>query len=99
MLTQHKGFVKRPMPKKSSKLMKKYPLVGEAIKNRHIMYNEQLEYVHQMEEQGKALVIQPHIPLQSGTLEKDLAKLESIYQLGYTQGIHMADEVKEFIKE
>lgn len=99
VLTQHKGFVKRPVPEKSSKLMKKYPLVGEAIKNRHIMYNKQLEYVRQMEEQGKALVIQPHVPLQAGTLEKDLAKLESIYQLGYTQGIHMADKVKEFIKE
>lgn len=99
ILTQHKGFVKEPMPEKSKRMFKKYPLIGEAIANRHIMYNQQLDYVKKLEAQGLIYVIQPSAPLKVGTLEKDVSKLEAIYQLGYQQGLRHADEVKKFIQE
>ncbi len=99
ILTQHKGYIKKPMSEKIVKIIKKYPKVQEAIANRHIMYNAQLEYVKKMEAEGRAYVIQPGTPLGVGTLEKDLSKLESIYQLGYKQGLGHAHHVKEFINE
>ena len=67
------------------------------MENRHIMYNNQLKYVQQMESEGKAYVIQPSVPLHTTTLEKDVPKLESIYQLGYEQGHRYADEVISFL--
>ena len=73
-------------------------MIGEDAANRHIMYNKQLEYVKQLEEQGKAYVIQPNAPLKVGTLEKDLSKLESIYQLGYKQGLMQVEDVKKFMQ-
>ena len=81
------------------KNFKKFPKIGEAAVNRHIMYNTQLEFVKQCEENGTALVIQPAAPLHVSTLEKDVSKLESIYQLGYKQGLDRADEIKAFLND
>lgn len=98
ILTQHKGYAKTPMPHHTTKAFKKYPKIGEALAKRHIMYNAQLDLVREMEEKGLAYVIQPSVPLGVTSLEKSAAKLEGIYQLGYTQGKAHAQKVKEFIK-
>ena len=66
-------------------MFKKYPLIGEDITNRHVMYNEELQYVHECEKDGTALVM-------------DKAKLESIYRLGYQNGLENIEKVKEFLK-
>ena len=100
ILTQCKGYVKQPVSPKFEKFMgNKFPNINEAVKNRHNIYNAQLEYVRQMEAEGKALVIQPLADLNCHTLEKSTAKLESIYQLGRSQGEQFVEKVKEFIKE
>lgn len=99
ILTQCKGYAKSPMSPKVKKIFKKFPKIGEAAVNRHIMYNSQLEFVKQCEENGTALVIQPAAPLNVSTLEKDVSKLESIYQLGYKQGLDRADEIKAFLND
>lgn len=99
ILTQCKGYTKSPMNPKVKKIFKKFPKIGEAAVNRHIMYNTQLEFVKQCEENGTALVIQPAAPLHVSTLEKDVSKLESIYQLGYKQGLDRADEIKAFLND
>lgn len=98
ILTQHKGFVKEALPDKARRMFKKYPMIGEAVANRHIMYNSQLEYVRQLEQEGIAYVIQPNAPLNVGTLERDVSKLEAIYQLGYKQGLMQAEDVKKFMQ-
>lgn len=97
ILTQHKGYVKQPVNPKMTKLMKKYPMVNMAIQNRHIMYNQQLEYVEEMEKRGLVYVIQPHTPLNCSTLEKNAVKLESIYRLGYQNGLKHIEGVKTFL--
>ena len=99
ILTQHKGYVKRPVNKNIIKLLKKYPLTAEALAKRDEVYAKQLEYVYEAEKEGRALVIQPLTNLECPTLEKSTAKLEAIYQLGYKQGLNIADKVKEFISE
>ena len=99
ILTQHKGYVKEPMNPKVKRIFKKFPKVGEAAVNRHIMYNKQLEFVKQCEQNGTAIVIQPTAPLNVSTLEKDVSKLEAIYQLGYKQGLDRADEIKAFLNK
>lgn len=98
VLTQHKGFQKKAVNPKMTKLLRKYPQMAKAMETRHDMYNKQLEYVKEMEERGLALVIQPHAPLNCPTLEKNVEKLESIYQLGYRNGLDSVERVKEFLK-
>lgn len=98
ILTQHKEYVKEPMPNNLSRVFKKYPKIGSAITNRHNIYNEQKKFVEQQEKDGNVIVIRPPVPLDCKTLEKSTAKLESIYQLGYRQGMREINRVKEFIK-
>lgn len=98
ILTQHKGYTKEPLPNRTTRAFKKYPLVGQAMADRHNMYNAQLELVEKLEQEGKIFVIQPSVPLGVSSLEKDTSKLEGIYQLGYAQGKANAEKVKEFLK-
>ncbi|MBQ9229181.1 MAG: patatin family protein [Eubacterium sp.] len=97
ILTQDKHYVKKPIPPQLVRLMKKYPLVGEAMKNRHLHYREQQDYVTAMAEQGLAYVIQPRTALHCQTLEKSTATLEAIYQLGYRQGLDELGKVRAFL--
>ena len=99
ILTQHKGFEKKPTKNAVVKIMKNYPKLAESIANRHIMYNEQLKLVEQAEKDGRAFVIRPGTPLGVTSLEKDTSKLEAIYQLGYKQGLRSIDDLKSFLSE
>lgn len=98
ILTQHKGYIKEPVSTRASRLFKKYPKIAELVAVRHNMYNDQLKYVEEQKEKGLAYVIQPSTPLGVTSLEKDISKLEAIYQLGYSQGKEHAQRVKEFLK-
>ena len=99
ILTQCKGYVKSVMNRNFKKPFNNtYPKVGDAIINRHIVYNNQTELVHKLEEEGRVLVIQPLADLKCNALEKSKEKLEAIYQLGYSEGIKKLEKVKEFLK-
>lgn len=97
ILTQHKGYVKKPVSPQIGKLLRHYPLLAQALLNRHIAYAQQLDYVAQAEQNGSALVIRPAAPLHCSSLEKDTAKLEAIYRLGYKQGQEATEKVKAFL--
>ncbi len=99
ILTQHKGYVK-PVTNRNFKkpFNSTYPLVGDAIINRSIIYNNQLEDVRRLEAEGKLLVIQPLTPLNCTALEKSPEKLEAIYQVAYTQGKQYIEKVKAFME-
>ncbi len=99
ILTQHKGFEKKPVKSAAVKAMKKYPKIAEAIAVRHEMYNEQLRLVEQAENDGTAFVIRPGTPLGITSLERDTSKLEAIYQLGYKQGLRSINEIKAFLSK
>ncbi|MBQ9517756.1 MAG: patatin family protein [Eubacterium sp.] len=99
ILTQHKGYVKRVTNRNFKKpFANTYPLIGDAIINRSIIYNNQIEEIHKLEAEGKLLVIQPLTPLNCNALEKSPEKLEAIYQLGYTQGLKNIEKVRDFMK-
>lgn len=46
-------------------------------------YNEQLELVERLEEEGKIIVIRPENPVVVDRIEKNIKKLEDLYQEGY----------------
>lgn len=99
ILTQDKDFVKPPVKHMNfmKQITRKYPLIADALKNRHTMYNEQKKFVEEQEEKGNAFVIRPERPLDCTSMEKDTVKLEAIYQLGYLQGKKNIEKVKEYL--
>jgi len=85
VLTRHKGYRKRPS--KSHKFAQRfyadYPNLVEALDKRHIMYNETLDYIEQLENEGKAFVIRPSTPVKVKRIEKNPKKLAALYEQGY----------------
>lgn len=87
ILTRNKGYRKKEknfwLP---SFIYKKYPAIREKLKLRYRLYNEVLDYIDQLEEEGKAWVIRPEKKMKVGRTENDPAKLEALYQEGYEMG-------------
>lgn len=100
ILTQPKGYVKKPSSaaKIMKYVLKKYPMVAKTMENRHIEYNETIDYILKKEEAGEVLVIRPEAPLEIGRIEHDPNRLQAVYDLGRKAGEKYLNDVKEFIK-
>lgn len=85
VLTQHKGYRKQPSgtQKYIAKLYKKYPKFVEANANRHISYNETLDFIDKECESGRVFCIRPSKPIEFERIEKNKEKLWALYHLGY----------------
>jgi len=98
ILTQPEGFVKernRLMPLMRIAL-RKYPEMIKAMDNRHLMYNQELEYVHKAEQEGRCLVIRPDESLPIGHISHDPDQMRRIYQIGRDIGLRYIDRIKAF---
>ena len=98
ILTQPEGYVKehnRLMPLMRIAL-KKYPKMIEALDQRHIMYNCQLDYVRQAEREGRCIVIRPYAKLPIGHISHDPEEMQRVYELGRDTGLRNIDRLKEF---
>ena len=74
-----------------------YPSFIRAISRRHIVYNQSLELIRQLEQQGKAVVIRPPQPVDISRIEKDTRKLNALYQQGYNTATAKIAELREFL--
>lgn len=84
VLTRNRGYRKSVRDMKIPHFIyKKYPRLRVALKNRCRIYNEQLELVEQLEEEGKLTVIRPVNQVVVDRIEKDSHKLKDFYQEGY----------------
>lgn len=84
LLMRPKGYVKEPEGHRNvyARRLKKYPKLVEKLDQRHVMYNEELRLCHQLQEEGRAVVIQPDEPLEIGTISKNRKKIIPLYHLG-----------------
>lgn len=98
ILTQPEGYVKTLEPAVIADaflIRRQYPAISEALKNRHNVYNEQIEYVKKLEESKEALVLRPTEEYQVRSLESDLEKLDRLYRYGYDLAVSRMDEIKK----
>ncbi len=89
VLTRPKGFRKKPLkvPGLVKLYFSKYPHAVDAILNSYLKYNQTLDELEQLAEEGKAFLVYPEtMPVTS--METDYARLEESYRLGYRQGKH-----------
>ena len=85
ILTRNKGYRKKPQGKSiAAKLFyRKYPNLQKAIESRNEHYNKTLDFIDELEEKGLATVIRPVKPLEVDRMEKDVKKLNNLYEEGY----------------
>jgi len=98
ILTQPDGYVKehnRLMPLMRIAL-RKYPKMIEAMDKRHLMYNQQLVYVYEAEQAGRALVIRPPETLPIGHISHDPKEMQRVYDIGREVGERQIEAIKRF---
>lgn len=76
----------------------KYPNLVQAMLRRPTEYREELAYCAQLEEQGKAIIIRPSVPVAVGRSEKDAEKLVAVYELGLQDCREQIGEIQEFLQ-
>ena len=99
ILTQPEGYRKqhnRLMPLLRLSL-RKYPLMVKALDERHIMYNEELDYVRSREEAGEAFVIRPDNPLPIGHTSHNPDAMQHVYDLGRQKAEQIIPALKAFL--
>lgn len=100
VLTQPRDYRKKP--NSLYPLMKlrylRHGAMCEDIKNRHIVYNETLDYLKEREKAGEVLIIAPEKTFGIGRLERDREKLEEVYRIGYEDGLRAAEKIKTFVR-
>lgn len=83
--------------KLTARLMhKKYPKLAEVLLHRHEAYNETVAFCNQLEQEGKAVVIRPEVPINS--FEKDTEKLQFAYNEGVRLARQRMDEIKQLFE-
>ena len=101
VLTQPRGYQKahnRLMPLIRLSL-RKYPLMVKALDERHVMYNKQLAYVAQAEQEGRCLVIRPDEKIPIGHISHDPDEMRRVYELGRQVGERYIDQIKTFYED
>ncbi len=84
VLTRNRGYRENGRDIKIPKyIYRKYPRLRVLLSKRHAIYNEQLEMVERMEDEGSIIAIRPLRPMEVGRLESNVDKLTALYNEGY----------------
>ena len=97
--TKEEGYVRKPAPGWQQWLAKKVykdKTIEENLRDRHLRYNEQWTKIHELEKEGKAMVIRPQKDLGVTRYTTDPKKLRPWFQLGYDETLERLDEIKKF---
>ena len=87
VLTRNRGYRKSGHDIKIPHFIyKKYPRLRVALSHRMRVYNEQLALVERLEDEGKVVCIRPERPMEVDRMEKDVAKLQRLYEEGFALG-------------
>ena len=84
VLTRNRGYRETSRDIKIPKyIYRRFPRLRLLLSKRHAIYNEQLDLVERLEDEGSIIVIRPLRPLEVDRLESDVNKLTALYEEGY----------------
>lgn len=87
VLTRNRGYRDTGKDMKIPRFIyRNYPRLRVALSRRLAAYNAQLEFVERMEDEGRVICIRPERPMEVDRIEKDIAKLERLYEEGFALG-------------
>lgn len=77
-------------------MYKNYPALIETNLQRWHKYNETLDYIQQLEQEGKAFVFRPAPEVVIGRLSKNQKTLQQLYQAGYADACEKVQAIADF---
>ena len=78
--------------------LKQYPKVAQLMARRHIMYNDELNYIHSELQQGDTFLICPDEKLNIGRLSLKEDKMRRVYEAGVEKAMSLIPQIREFIE-
>ena len=101
VMTRPRGYRKKESAKAPwlRLTLHRYPRLVEAMEQRSLRYNQQMDEIDEREDSGRSLVIRPPEPLGIGRTEKDPDQLERVYQIGRAEGLRRLEEIRRFLSE
>lgn len=99
IMTKEIGYVRKPTSYLEMIKLRylNFPKVYEVMRDRHINYNETLEYIERQKECGQAFVIRPKKASAVGRIEKDKEKLLALYEEGYRDAGDCYEELLAYL--
>lgn len=79
----------------AAKFLKKYPNTAASLKDSARRYNEGLEKIRQLQQEGRALIVSPSSCFGVQMISKDQKAMHQLYEAGYKDGA----KVEEFLKK
>ncbi len=102
IMTKETGFRRKPIDAAQLSLIKvryaKYPKVAELMANRHIVYNECLDYIQRLENKGQIFVIRPQKLSRVRRIERDKERMRALYEEGYADASARYEELMRYLE-
>ncbi|WP_276847944.1 patatin-like phospholipase family protein [Faecalibaculum rodentium] len=98
--TKEEGYRRKKAPwwqLMGARLVYHDPQITEDFRNRHIHYEEQWQIIHDLEKEGKALVLRPHQDYGITRYTTDREKLDAWFKLGYAETLERLGEIRAFL--
>lgn len=100
VLTREDGYEKTAENIRMAELRyRRYPRFSEALKKRHLVYNQTLKEIREMEKNGVVFVIRPSEKLTIGRMERDLNEIQKVYELGKADAERRLEKLEMWLKE
>lgn len=99
ILTKEKGYRKKrnSFARLVPAFYRQFPGIIRSLENWAFRYNETMEFIEELEAEGKALIIRPPKQFKVNGMERDPRKLTELYNQGYQDAGEMLDDIKLFI--
>jgi len=99
ILTQPREFQKKPASLMGMMkiMLCKYPKLVEAMKRRHIIYNEETSYVFEKADRGEVFAICPEKPLGISRTENNPDELQRVYDEGRRTALELLPKLRTFL--
>ena len=97
ILTRPQGYRKKKSYLPYKIFYGKYPKFIETAKNYYKKYNETMDLIEKYESENKIIVLRPSKLIKMKRVEKDLNKLQKMYDLGISDVMNRLDEIREYL--
>ena len=99
ILTRPLGYYKTKSFMPYGLVYKKYPNFVKTAKDAYINYNNTLDLIQKYENNGKIIVLRPSVKVKMKRIEKDLNKLQAIYDVGVKDCSENLEKIKAYISK
>lgn len=100
--TREHGYRKAPVSRPAARLYArayhKYPQLVRAILNVPRHYNQEMDEIDRLEAQGKLFVIRPPEPVTVSRTERDVAKLQALYDQGQETCLRVMSRLRAYLE-